>query len=264
MTSPPAISPSPPEHALDSNQLPVSSTAAISGSPASEFARFGRIAASGGGHARSSPLNDSLPFEFGQDGNDAEDQLTARRSGVDAGAEPGQQLEANATCCEVMHRVDQVPQTAAKPVQLSNETDRGLKERLLNLLAQGQALTRTRLRDLLVVKNERPGEVLESLERAGQPGRTPRRSSRGCPSIEAQAMPLRALSRPGKRRFELLQRPKCRLGRGFVMAFHRRLSESSREYAATCEIRVGPVPGAEARQLEKLDARNPSQPGRNS
>jgi hypothetical protein len=52
-----------------------------------------------------------------------------------------------------------VPQIAAKPVHLSNETDHGHKEQSLNLLAQGQALTRTRLCDLLAVKNERPGEV---------------------------------------------------------------------------------------------------------
>jgi hypothetical protein len=73
-----------------------------------------------------------------------------------------------------------VPQIAAKPVQLSNKTDRGLKERLLNLLAQGQPLTRTRLRNLLAVKNERPGEVLESLERTRQLGRTPRGWQRLC------------------------------------------------------------------------------------
>ena len=72
-----------------------------------------------------------------------------------------------------MHRVNKGPQIAAKPVQLSNETDRDLKERLLNLLAQGQAITRTRPRNLLAVKNERLGEVLESLERTGQLGRTP-------------------------------------------------------------------------------------------
>ena len=112
--------------------------------------------------------------------NLGKNQLTARKCGVDAGAAPGQHLEANATCCEVMHRVDQVPQIAAKPVQLPNETDRGLKERLLNLLAQGQALARTRLRDLLAVKNERLGEVLESLEQTGQLGRTPRGWQRLC------------------------------------------------------------------------------------
>ena len=49
----------------------------------------------------------------------------------------------------------------------------GLKEQVLDLLAQGQVLTRTRLRDSLAVKNERLGEALESLERAGRLCRTP-------------------------------------------------------------------------------------------
>jgi hypothetical protein len=79
-----------------------------------------------------------------------------------------------------MHRVDQITQTSAKPVQLPNETDRGPKERLLNLLAQGQALTRTSQRDLLVVKKERLGEVLEPLEQTGQLGRMPRGWQRLC------------------------------------------------------------------------------------
>jgi RecA-family ATPase len=57
--------------------------------------------------------------------------------------------------------------------ELSNETDRGLHERLLALLAGGQVLTRTSLRESLAVKNERLGEVLESLERAGQISHTP-------------------------------------------------------------------------------------------
>jgi AAA domain len=56
--------------------------------------------------------------------------------------------------------------------ELQDEKGRGLKEQVLDLLAQGQELTRTRLRDSLAVKNERLGEVLESLERAGQIGRT--------------------------------------------------------------------------------------------
>jgi hypothetical protein len=87
---------------------------------------------------------------------------------------PGQHLEANATRCEVMHRVDHVPQIAAKPVHLSNETDRSLEERSPNFLAQGQVLTQTTLCDFLAVKNERLGKVLESLEQTGQLGRTPR------------------------------------------------------------------------------------------
>jgi hypothetical protein len=53
-----------------------------------------------------------------------------------------------------------------------NEKGCGLEERLLDLLAQGQVITRTRLRDSLAVKNERLGEVLESLERAGHIVRT--------------------------------------------------------------------------------------------
>jgi RecA-family ATPase len=58
--------------------------------------------------------------------------------------------------------------------ELSNETDRGLHERLLALLAGGQVHTRTSLRESLAVKNERLGEVLESLERAGQISHTPK------------------------------------------------------------------------------------------
>ena len=49
---------------------------------------------------------------------------------------------------------------------------RGLQERVLELLAGGQTLSRTRLRDALAVKNERLGAVLEALERAGRLGRT--------------------------------------------------------------------------------------------
>ena len=53
-----------------------------------------------------------------------------------------------------------------------NENSRDLEERVLDLLAKGQVLRRTSLRDSLAIKNERLGEVLESLERAGQVGRT--------------------------------------------------------------------------------------------
>jgi hypothetical protein len=50
---------------------------------------------------------------------------------------------------------------------------RGLQDRVLDLLGQGATLTRAKLRDSLGVKNERLGEALESLERAGRLGRTP-------------------------------------------------------------------------------------------
>jgi RecA-family ATPase len=64
--------------------------------------------------------------------------------------------------------------------ELPNEMDRGLQERLLALLAGGQVLTRTSLRESLAVKNERLGEMLESLERAGQISHTPKGWQR-CP-----------------------------------------------------------------------------------
>ena len=44
---------------------------------------------------------------------------------------------------------------------------------MLDLLAGGAVLTRAKLRDSLAVKNERLGEALESLERAGRLCRTP-------------------------------------------------------------------------------------------
>jgi hypothetical protein len=49
---------------------------------------------------------------------------------------------------------------------------RSLEERVLDNLAGGKVLTRAKLRDCLAVKNERLGEVLESLERAGRLSRT--------------------------------------------------------------------------------------------
>ena len=55
-----------------------------------------------------------------------------------------------------------------------HENGRGLEEQVLDLLAQGELLTRTRLRDALAVNNERLGKSLESLERAGRISRTPR------------------------------------------------------------------------------------------
>ena len=48
----------------------------------------------------------------------------------------------------------------------------GLHEQVLDILAGGVVLTRAKLRECLAVKNERLGEVLESLERAGRLSRT--------------------------------------------------------------------------------------------
>jgi hypothetical protein len=57
--------------------------------------------------------------------------------------------------------------------ELQDGQRRCLEERVLDLLAPGAALTRAKLRDSLAVKNERLGEVLEALERAGELCRTP-------------------------------------------------------------------------------------------
>lgn len=54
-----------------------------------------------------------------------------------------------------------------------DQSGRSLEEQVLALLARGEAVTRTRLRDALAVNNERLGKVLESLERAERINRTP-------------------------------------------------------------------------------------------
>jgi RecA-family ATPase len=57
--------------------------------------------------------------------------------------------------------------------EVQDRKQRGLEERVLDLLAHGAVLTRAKLRESLGIKNERLGEALESLERAGRLCRTP-------------------------------------------------------------------------------------------
>jgi hypothetical protein len=57
--------------------------------------------------------------------------------------------------------------------ELQDENRPSLQQQVLDLLAQGELFTRTKLRDSLSVKNERLGGALESLERAGRIRRTP-------------------------------------------------------------------------------------------
>ena len=57
--------------------------------------------------------------------------------------------------------------------ELQDGKRRSLEEQVLDLLTEGAVSTRAKLRDSLGVKNERLGEVLESLERAGRLCRTP-------------------------------------------------------------------------------------------
>ena len=56
---------------------------------------------------------------------------------------------------------------------LHEEQQRSLQDQVLALLTSGSVWTRAKLRDTLSVKNERLGEVLESLEQAGRVRRTP-------------------------------------------------------------------------------------------
>jgi hypothetical protein len=53
------------------------------------------------------------------------------------------------------------------------ERRRNLQERVLDLLAHGETLSRAKLRDTLSVKNQLLGEALEALEQAGRLTRTP-------------------------------------------------------------------------------------------
>jgi len=82
-----------------------------------------------------------------------------------AAASPPVYLELVATNAEATH--------LEVIAEIHDENRRSLQEQVLTLLAQGAVLTRTKLRDALSVKNERLGEALESLERAGRIRRTP-------------------------------------------------------------------------------------------
>lgn len=57
--------------------------------------------------------------------------------------------------------------------KLRDDRQRSLQEQVLALLATDAAFTRAKLRDTLAVKNQRLGEVLESLQAAGRIRRTP-------------------------------------------------------------------------------------------
>ncbi len=64
--------------------------------------------------------------------------------------------------------------------ELQDGKRRTLEEQVLDLLAGGVVITRAKLRDSLAVKNERLGEALESLERAGRLSRT----AAGCQRLD--------------------------------------------------------------------------------
>jgi hypothetical protein len=81
-----------------------------------------------------------------------------------APASPPVYLELVATDADSIH-LEVVTEVHAPPQP-------SLPEQVLSLLADGGVLTRAKLRDTLAVKNERLGQALESLERAGRLRRT--------------------------------------------------------------------------------------------
>jgi hypothetical protein len=81
-----------------------------------------------------------------------------------APASPPVYLDLVATDADMIH-LEVVTEVHAPPQP-------SLPEQVLSLLAGGGVLTRAKLRDTLAVKNERLGQALESLERAGRLRRT--------------------------------------------------------------------------------------------
>ena len=81
-------------------------------------------------------------------------------------------LELAATDAEKIH-LEVVAEIRDGSTRLTADEKRpNLEKQLIELLAQGGTFTRARLRESLPVKNERLGEVLKSLERAGRLWRT--------------------------------------------------------------------------------------------
>jgi RecA-family ATPase len=90
-----------------------------------------------------------------------------------APASPPVYLELVATDAETTHlEVIGKPQDGSTRLTVDRKRH-SLEEQVLDLLAQGVAFTRVKLRDSLGVKNERLGEALESLERSGRLCRSP-------------------------------------------------------------------------------------------
>jgi AAA domain len=82
-------------------------------------------------------------------------------------------LELVATSAETTHLEVVADFGELSRAEVQDRKQRGLEERVLDLLAHGAVLTRAKLRESLGIKNERLGEALESLERAGRLCRTP-------------------------------------------------------------------------------------------
>ena len=79
------------------------------------------VARARGGKAGAGTLDDQLALEFGEAGEDREDQPTVGGGGVDRRAFASQHLEADATLRQVADCVDEVAQITAEPVELPDD-----------------------------------------------------------------------------------------------------------------------------------------------
>src|SRR3954452_2841461 len=75
-------------------------------------------------------LPDQLALELGQGREDAEDQPAAGGRGVELGALTSQDAQADAAVAEILHRVDEMSQVTAEPVELPDHEDIALAQRL--------------------------------------------------------------------------------------------------------------------------------------
>ncbi len=87
--------------------------------------------------------------------------------------ETAQRLGPRLLLLDPLVRLHGIDENHAGVAELQNHKPPALPEQVLVLLADGAVLTRGKLRELLGVKNERLGQTLESLERAGRLRRTP-------------------------------------------------------------------------------------------
>ena len=83
-----------------------------------------------GGKPCAGALGNQIALELGERGEYAEDQLACRRSCVDRRTLTSQNPQTHPSACKVMHDVDEVPQIAAKAIELPDDQRVALPKRL--------------------------------------------------------------------------------------------------------------------------------------
>lgn len=75
-------------------------------------------------------LNDQFALELCQRGKEAEHEPAVGRRGVDRGPLTGQHTQADATCRQIMHEVDEVPQIATDAIEFPGDKGVALSQAL--------------------------------------------------------------------------------------------------------------------------------------